>query len=291
VTDRLVAFSFDDAPVRGRLVKLTETWARIRDRQPHAAAAERLLGEMVAIVAMLSHGIKFDGSVMLQIGGRGAQVNAMAECTDRTQLRAMLHGRVTTNDGDFLRLTGGGHLAITLRPHRGETYQGIVGIDAGSLVGAVEQYFVSSEQLPTRIWVVADRRSVAGLLLQRMPTRDETATDAEDDAWQRLQDQAGAATARDLLQLSAPHVLARLFGTEQVRMQAPIALRFGCSCSAARAAAMLQLLGRSEVEAIVVSEGDVTVTCEFCGSVYRYDPIDAHLLFEPLAGEYPATRQ
>jgi molecular chaperone Hsp33 len=289
MTDRLVAFSFDDAPVRGRLVNLTDTWTRIRARQPHTAADQRLLGEMVAIVAMLSHGIKFDGSVMLQISGQRARVNAVAECVDRTQLRAMLHS-ASVPLAERERFGAGaaeGRLAITLRPHRGETYQGIVAIDAGSLVGAVEDYFASSEQLPTRIWVVAEPHSVAGLLLQRMP--DET--DDEDDTWRRLQRQAGAVSDRELLELPPPHLLARLFGTEQVRMQPAIALRFGCSCSAARAASMLQLLGRSEVESIVASEGDVTVTCEFCGSVYHYDPIDAQLLFEPLAGDYPARRQ
>jgi molecular chaperone Hsp33 len=235
MTDRLVGFSFDAAPVRGRVVNLTDTWARIRERQRHTAADERLLGEMVAIVAMLSHGIKFEGSVMLQISSREARINAVAECVDRTRLRAMLHSAIAAPDqrDQFGSRSAGARLAITLRPHHGETYQGIVGVDAGSLVGAVEDYFVSSEQLPTRIWVVAEPHSVAGLLLQRMPHE----TDDEDDAWQRLQRQAAAASDRELLELPPLQLLARLFGTEQVRVQPAVELRFGCSCSAARGVA------------------------------------------------------
>ena len=38
-------------------------------------AAEHLLGEMVAIVAMLAQGIKLDGSVMLQIRGNAVGEN------------------------------------------------------------------------------------------------------------------------------------------------------------------------------------------------------------------------
>ncbi len=85
-----------------------------------------MLGEMVAIVAMLAQGIKLDGSVILQIRGDGPIRTAMVECTDRTTLRGIVR-MIESAAPDFAR--GAGQLAITLKPHRGQMYQGIVELD------------------------------------------------------------------------------------------------------------------------------------------------------------------
>jgi len=284
------SFGFDKMPIHGRIVSLTDSWIRIRDRQRHIpGGAQRLLGEMVAIVAMLAQGIKLDGSVILQIRGSGRVTSAMAECTDRTVLRGLLRENNTTTGRDNLAdLISDGKLAITLKPHHGEMYQGIVNLQANSVACAVEAYFATSEQLPTRIWVATSQASVAGLLLQRLPGRpgqDSPESDAE--AWQRLQILADTVADDELLDLSAEQLLRRLFTEETVRLQPPTALSFGCSCSRQRTANALRIMGRGEVETILAEEGNITVTCEFCGTTYCYDSIDAHLLFEPLAREYP----
>jgi molecular chaperone Hsp33 len=281
-------FSFDSMPIHGRVVSLTESWTRIRDRHRHVPGAERLLGEMVAIVAMLAQGIKLDGSVMLQIHGRGPVTSAMAECTDRTVLRGMLRESGTTTQHNLSDLIGDGQLAITLKPRRGEMYQGIVDLQADSVAGAVEAYFATSEQLPTRIWVSVGRASVAGLLIQRLPaTGRRIAAESDPDAWQRMQVLADTVGDEELLSLSPEHLLGRLFADEAVRLQPATALSFGCSCSRLRTANALRIMGRDEIATILAETGRITVTCEFCGTTYGYDPIDAHLLFEPLAREYP----
>lgn len=285
IGDRISGFSFDTLPIHGRLVHLTESWTRIRDRHRHVPGTERLLGEMVAIVAMLAQGIKLDGSVILQIRGRGPVTSAMAECTDRAVLRGMLRENGTTVEHNLADLIGGGQLAITLKPHRGEMYQGIVGLEAASVASAVEAYFETSEQLPTRIWVATGAASVAGLLVQRLPAGRHVESDP--DAWQRVQVLADTVTDEELLSLTCEQLLRRLFAAETVRLQPPTALSFGCSCSRQRTTNALRIMGRDEIEKILAAEGRITVTCEFCGAAYGYDAIDARLLFEPLAKQYP----
>jgi molecular chaperone Hsp33 len=203
----------------------------------------------------------------------------------------MLRENGMTTGDDLAALIGDGQLAITLKPRRGEMYQGIVKLQGDSVAGAVEAYFATSEQLPTRIWVAMGQASVAGLLVQRLPGRhgpDIPESDAE--AWRRVQILADTVADDELLSLPAEQLLRRLFAEETVRLQPPTALSFGCSCSRQRTANALRIMGRCEVEAILAQEGTITVTCEFCGTVYAYDSIDAHLLFEPLATEFP-TRQ
>ncbi len=194
-----------------------------------------------------------------------------------------------------------GQLAITLKPHRGEMYQGIVPLDAAfvpldaaSVSRAVEAYFDSSEQLPTRVWAAANTQAVAGLLLQRMPNppgAPPELIDQIDESWQRVQLIADTITDDELLTIAADRLLRRLFRAETVRLQPPLDLEFGCSCSRARTANALRIMGRAEIDEILAEQGSVDVTCEFCGENYRYDPIDAQLLFEPLAHAVPETPQ
>ena len=298
--DQIHAFAFDDVPIRGRVVTLTNTWQKIRNRQTYAPDPERVLGEMVAIAAMLAQGIKLDGSVILQIRGNGPIRTAMAECTDRTMLRATL--RTANNSSDATEATHSQHdeqLAITLKPHRGEMYQGIVPLDASfvrldaaSVPRAVEAYFDSSEQLPTRVWAAANTQAVAGLLLQRMPNPRGAPLeliDQIDESWRRVQLLADTVTDHELLTISADRLLRRLFHEEAVRLQPPTDLEFGCSCSRERTAYALRIMGRAEIDEILAVEGSIDVTCEFCGENFRYDPIDAQLLFEPLAQVVPET--
>ena len=122
-SDQIRAFTFDDAPIRGRVVRLTDAWQKIRTRRANETAAGPLLGEMVAIVAMLAQGIKLDGSVILQIRGNGSVKTAMAECVNRTTLRGILREGDAAPDTQRARVGGAAQLAITLKPHRGEMYQ------------------------------------------------------------------------------------------------------------------------------------------------------------------------
>jgi molecular chaperone Hsp33 len=284
-SDQIRSFTFDDAPIRGRVVRLTNAWQTIRSRSSYDDKAEHLLGEMVAIVAMLAQGIKLNGSVMLQIRGNGSVRTAMAECVDQTTLRAIL--RAGEGDAaDRARVGGAGQLAITLKPHRGQMYQGIVPLEADSVSRAVETYFDTSEQLPTRIWAAASPDAAVGLMLQRMPDPQRARPPELEriaETWSRIQMLADTVTDRELLTLPAERLLIRLFNEETVRLQSPSNLGFGCSCSRERTANTLRILGRAEVDDILAQEGRIEVTCEFCGANYRYDPIDARLLFEPLA--------
>jgi molecular chaperone Hsp33 len=290
-SDGIREFSFDGAPVHGRLVKLTDTWKTIRSRHLYAPSAEIVLGEMVAIVAMLAQGIKLDGSVILQIRGDGRIRTAMVECTDRTTLRGIVR---TIGADEPAAPQGSGQLAITLKPHRGQMYQGIVALETDSVRRAVERYFETSEQLPTRIWATANRQGAAGMLLQRLPDPQHAHAETLDlarTAWQRIQNSADRLTDRELLELPAESLLLHLFPAESVRVQPPVHLAFGCSCSRERTANVLRIMGRTEVDDILVQEGRIDITCEFCGQTYGYDPIDARLLFEPLAPSSPLTPQ
>ena len=74
----------------------------------------------------------------------------------------------------------------------------------------------------------------------------------------------------------------RICGEHDARLFAGTPVRFACRCGRERVGSLLRALGRTEVQQVLAEQGEVGVTCEFCGRSYRFDAIDVERLF---AGE------
>ena len=276
MTDTLQRFLFEDEPIRGELVHLDATWRAVLDRHEYPEPLKLALGELMSAAALLAATLKFDGSVILQIQGSGPVRLMVAECTAGSTLRATAKWEGDLADTRFPDMLGRGQFAISLvPPDGGQPYQGIVALEGESLALCLEHYMRHSEQLETRIWLAADGRSAAGMLLQRLPGR--TGQDA--DSWNRATKLAGTVKAEELLTLSSRELLHRLYHEETLRLFEPGAVSFRCSCSADRVAAMLRMLGQDEVRSILDEQGAVEVKCEFCNRGYTYDRVDAEQVF------------
>jgi molecular chaperone Hsp33 len=200
-----------------------------------------------------------------------------------------------------------GRCVITLDPRDksggAQPYQGIVALhgDAGEplqkLAEVLEHYMLQSEQLDTRLMLAANDNVAAGLLIQRLPVEGEGNLEREqredqiglNEAFNRIAHLAATLTSDELLGLDAETVLRRLFWEEDLRRFEPLAPRFACSCSRERVRGMLRGLGREEVQSILAERGDVEIGCEFCGTQYRFDAVDAGDVFTPAAHRLPGS--
>lgn len=88
-------FIFDGLPVRGALVRLTDSWQEVLKRRAantqtgaYAVPVQELLGEMLAAGALMQSNIKFNGALILQIMGDGPVKVAVAEVQSDLSLRA-----------------------------------------------------------------------------------------------------------------------------------------------------------------------------------------------------------
>lgn len=72
---------------------------------------------------------------------------------------------------------------ITISPEEGERYQGVVGLEGDTTAACTEDYFMRSEQLPTRLFIrtgeVDGQPAAGGMLLQVLPARDAQTNDFE----------------------------------------------------------------------------------------------------------------
>ncbi len=313
-------FIFDGLPVRGALVRLTDAWQEVLRRRAantqtgaYAAPVAGVLGEMAAAAVLMQSGIKFDGALVMQIFGDGPVKLAVAEVQSDLRLRATatVTGAVRAGASlaELVNVRGGGRCAITLDPRLRlpgqQPYQGVVpladasGAALGGIGPVVEHYMRQSEQLDTTIVLAAGDNVAAGLLLQRLPVQGQhnlgqshlTGEADVDDPFERLSLLARSLKREELLDLQADTVLHRLFWQEPLLRfepaQGDTGPRFACSCSRERVAAMLKGLGQVEVDSIVHEQGQVEVSCDFCGQQERFDAVDVARLFTPAAQQSP----
>jgi molecular chaperone Hsp33 len=274
--DSLQRFLFEHAPIRGEIVHLDATWQAVLERRKYPPAVRLLLGEAMAAAALLSATIKLAGRLVIQIQGPGPITLLVAECTGRRTLRATAKWRGVVPDGPLSEAVGRGRLAITLDPSEGrERYQGIVELVGNNIASALENYFARSEQLPTRLWLAADARRAAGMLLQRLPAAGST----DADAWPRATALGNTLSQSELLRHSARDLIHRLYHEEDIRVFDSIPLGFRCSCSRERVVNTLRMLGADEVASILHDQGSVNVSCEFCAQRYEFDRVDVKQLF------------
>jgi molecular chaperone Hsp33 len=273
MTDSLQPFVFEGAGVRGGIVHLGATWRAVLERREYPPALREVMGELMAAAALLASNLKFAGSMIMQMQGRGPVTILVVECTGDLALRAMAHWEGEPG-GPMPRLLGGGRFVITLDPAEGrQKYHGVVALDGDTVAEVLTHYMHRSEQLETRFWLAADGAQACGMLLQRMPHA------AGPDAWNRALALAGTLGREELLATPATTLIRRLFHEEDIRVFPDRPVSFRCTCSRDRVIAMLRMLGQGEVVAVATERGKVEVNCEFCNRRYAFDPVDVEQIF------------
>ena len=286
MSDRVRRFLLENEPVRGHWVSLEGAWRALREHREYSAPVRELLGQAVAAAVLLAATLKFRGTLTLQLAGNGAVRMLVAQCTHDFRFRALAgadgEGAATVLTPELFRFLVGdeGRLTVTVEAEeRDQRYQGVVPLGGDSLAACLEEYFASSEQLPTRLRLAAGAERCAGLLVQQLPGAAQ-AVDEESgtSAWQDAEGAIAGIGAPQLLCASAEDLLAGFAGRD-VRVFEGSAVKFECRCTSERVAGMLRALGRAEVESVLAEQGEVTVTCDFCNRPYRYGPGDVERLF------------
>jgi molecular chaperone Hsp33 len=308
VDDAVLGFEVASLDLRGRLTRLGPGLDDLLAKHNYPPPVAKLLGEAIVLTTLLGSALKFDGRFILQTQTDGPVSFLIVDfqAPDRLRAYARFDAAQIKEGQDSGHLLGKGHLAMTIDQGSDMSrYQGLVALHGGSLEDAAHEYFLRSEQIPTRVrlavgeeWRAGEggprrRWRAGGMLLQFLPKAPERARQAdldpgdapegtlthmvaEDDAW--VEGQSLISTVEDVElidpDLSGERLLYRLFHERGVRVFQPLALRAQCSCSREAVSAMLQSFA-SKDRAEMVKDGKVVVTCEFCSSVYQLTPDEA----------------
>lgn len=272
--DTLQRFIFEKHQVRGVLVHLHATYQAALERHDYNLTTSKFVGEALSAAALLSSTIKFKGNFTLQAQGNGPLKVLLAQTNEALQLRGLAISEGALRGG-FRKLMGDGHLLININPEDAkERYQAVTEITGKNLAHSIEHYFNQSEQLPTRLWLFANKNHAAGLLLQSMPGEP-----LNSNFWEHVITLANTIKAQELLTLDNKNILYRLFHEEDVRLFEHEPVCFRCTCSLEKMENALLQLGYEEVKDILNKEKTVKVTCDFCNRHYEFDQVDVARLF------------
>lgn len=308
--DVVVPFALEALDCRGRTVRLGPAIDTILNRHDYPAPVARLLGEAVALAALVGSSLKFEGRFIMQTQTDGPVSMIVVDLDapdglrgyarfDRDALsKAAEAGRLSPAE-----LLGNGHLAMTVdQGVHMERYQGIVALEGNSLEEVAHTYFQQSEQIPTLVRLAVaehtrrgDLRShwrAGGCLLQFLPQSGEAvlpdlpgngdfdddsmadADYAEPDHWTEAKALLATVTDAELVDpdLSSERLLFRLYHETGVRVFPADHLEERCTCSPERIEAMLQQSFSSAERAEMAIDNEIEVVCEFCSTAYHFNP-------------------
>ncbi|MFB9270128.1 Hsp33 family molecular chaperone [Bradyrhizobium erythrophlei] len=307
VDDTVLPFEVAALDLRGRLTRMGPALDDILHKHDYPPAVGKLLGEAIVLATLLGSSLKFEGRFILQTRTDGPVSFLIVDFKAPDRLRAYArYDAARLKDGQTAgELLGKGHLAMTIDQGADMSrYQGMVALDGGSLEDAAHEYFLRSEQIPTKVRIAVGeevrggdggkaRWRAGGIMLQFLPKSPERAKQADlhpgdapegtaahsvedDDAW--VEGQSLIATVEDVElidpDLSGERLLYRLFHERGVRVFAPLSLRAQCSCSRDAVSSMLKSFAPKD-RADMVKDGKVVVTCEFCSTPYQFTPQEA----------------
>ena len=297
--DLVLPFRTVRSDVVGRVIRLGSVVDTVLSRHAYPEPVSHVLGEALALTAMLGTALKAQAKLILQTKTDGPLDFLVADFVAPGKVRGYASFDKTDSGlaetkgrGDQGALLGKGHMAMTIDPGSDrDRYQGIVPLEGEPLIDAAHTYFRQSEQLPTFIRLAVARHYApaagegprvwrwrsGGLMIQQLPReggkRDEAAAEEDDEEnWSRARHLAATVEDHELLDpmLSPERLLYRLFHEEGVRVTPATALAAECRCSRERIHDYLRRFGADELEDMREPDGGVTVTCEFCSRVYKF---------------------
>ncbi len=274
---RVRGFLFEALDIRGAWVQLGSAWRDMAARRDTPQPALELLGQLAGVTTLIAANLKQPGRLTFQLRGDGAIPLLVMDCDEQLRLRGMARAAPDVVAGTLAQLLGEGALTLTLDvADMRQPYQSHVPLQGDTLAAAFEHYLAQSEQLPTRLWLAADRDSAAGLFLQALPG----AAARDPDGWNRVQQLAATVRPGELLGLGAIALIGRLFPEEDVRVFDPRPVTYHCPYDPAKIRAMLRGIGRAECDAILAEHGEIRVHDDICNHEYVLDAVAVAALFE-----------
>jgi molecular chaperone Hsp33 len=307
--DLVRPFAVEPLSLRGRTVRLGAALDAILARHAYPAPVARLLAEAVALTSLLGTSLKFEGRFILQTRSDGPVSMIVVDFATPDAIRAYAsfdaeRVAAATADGHAgtPELLGAGQLALTVdQGQHMQRYQGIVTLDGSGFEAIAETYFRQSEQIPTVVRLAAAEIltrapgggvvhawRAGGLLAQFLPESEDRRRQpdlhpgdapeghephvvAVDDAWTEATSLVATVEDAELTDpaVSAETLLYRLFHERGVRVFEPQPLVDRCRCSPERVRSMIRSFSADDIAHMTV-DGRISVTCEFCSTVYGF---------------------
>ena len=286
-TDFTASFQIHERPIRGRVVRMgEESITPILARHDYPENLARVLGEAVALSALVGSSLKFDGRILVQAEGDGPVRMLVAEYSTSGGVRGYLRfdkeawenlDRLNKGKPPHMPQLFGraGRLGLILMQDNPniQPYQGIVPLNKGTLAQCAEDYYAMSEQVPSRIRLSVEPLAgggwtCGGMMIQRI-AGDENRGDTSED-WREAEALFATLTPAELIDPGLPvtDLLFRLFHEQGVRLEESRIVDDRCTCNEDRLLTTLRAMPEESLRDLVEPDGNLAIDCQFCGRHY-----------------------
>lgn len=281
-SDQVQRFLLEQANVRGEIAFVSETLQHILTQRPYPPLIQMLLGETLTACVLLSHTIKFEGSLSIQFEGNECLSLLLIQGDHHHHLRGLAQFKPDCTDEAYKNAFLNGQMVVTVQSKMStQSYQSKIPIRSCSIADNLMYYFSQSDQIPSFVWLTANATQAGGFLLQLLPQTQLT-DQGRDLFWEHALTLAQTMTVDEFFSLDSAVLLHRLYHDTTVRLFDPEPVQFRCRCTPERMTHVLHVLGKEACQQLLNTYNAVEVRCDFCNQPHTFDAIDIATLFQSL---------
>lgn len=286
----LLPFSFENLPIRGRLIRLEELDAHVPTLKEATEPMQQMLAELLTFASLLEHDTKHTMDVSLQLQHPGHNALVFAQCKAQTADKPAIIRAYANEAAQHLSFETlskphkgqGGRFAFTLQPAAAnmQPYQSLVPLHHTTVAECLRLYFAMSAQTPTLLKSLSGITPTGGvctgaIMLQGLPGKP-----LPEDDFNRLQMILNTIEPAEILpgHLSGEQLLARLFAEDEIRVYQTETFAFGADNPRERMLTALASLPAAEIKQLL-AEGPLEMTDQVSGQRVTFTEADLkHLL-------------
>jgi molecular chaperone Hsp33 len=278
MNDYLLRATAMQGKVRAFAVQTTSIVEELRRRHRTTPTATAALGRTVAAALMMGAMLKGEDKLTVQVKGDGPLGQIVVDANAYGEVRGYVdypEVELPLNALGKLDVAGAvgteGFIYVIKDQGLKEPYRGSTPIISGELGEDFTYYFAKSEQTPSAValGVLVDTdhtvKASGGFIIQLLPGM----TDEEIDQMEGVLSQLKPITTLLDQGATLEQILTSIVSDVVVWSQMDV--HFRCECSRERVETTLISLGRSELETILLEDGNAEVVCQFCNEAYGFE--------------------
>ena len=294
--DKLIHATAAAGTVRIMAAITTETVTEAVRRHQTSPTVSAAFGRVLTGTLLLGASLKDFDRLTVKIQSDGAVEGIVAETNVNGKVRGYVRNPIAElppkADGKFdvAGIIGNGmfHVIREAGYDVGSyqtPYHGSVPIYTGEIAEDFAYYLLKSEQIPSAVLLgvllqneAPFVKAAGGIMLQMMPGANDHIITMIEDTIKHAPHLTTVinegATPKDLVELA--------LGIIDYEILEEKSVEFACNCSMERTLSMIESLGKTEVEAMLLEDKGASVTCGFCNQVYQVDENQLREILESL---------
>ena len=240
----------------------------------------RLLSELTVANILLSSSLKYKGSVILQIHGKGMVSLAVSECNNAGEFRSIVKENQNNRPKnknhlysfkELIEPDGGGLFVASIKPKNKamNIYQGIVQINDRGVDYSLEHYLNKSEQVKSWLKIFTNDDKVKGILLQALPGDPYQKQMCD---WELLTLGLEQIESSEIMHNNLDGLLLKKYLNEKLIRTKNFCPSFRCTCQRKKIIASIKQFSEPEFLNERPKRTKLEVMCEFCGKIFLIAP-------------------